>query len=265
MPVSRLGSSGLGLTLLGWSILGLASSAEAWQGRSSARHRQSAGVPHRPVVESAGTHTAAGQADSPAESDSGWEKLHTAVTEHFAAIKDHRAGDLLARGDVAPLGDALKKLGWVPDDWKEVLDDVLPDGDELVRALRTPRGRAFMHKIAAQPGGYDRLDRLRKLPKGSRQLRQLIDTPDGDKLIEYLTTTEGGKALGKQLSRTKDGRGFNDATGRIYTEDDLLKRLEASYRREHGLETSAEPSAGSRPDSGGRRPSSTNSPGIPAT
>ena len=260
MPVSRLGSSGLCLTLLGWSILGLASSAEAWQGRSSARP---AGVPHRPVVESAGTHTASGQSDSPAESDSDWDKLHAAVTEHFAAIKDYRAGDLLARGDVARLGDALKKLGWVPDDWKEVLEDVLPDGDELVRALRTPRGRSFMRKIAAQPGGYDRLDRLRKLPRGSRQLRELIDTPDGDKLIEYLTTTDGGKALGKQLSKTKGGRGFNESTGRIYTEDDLLKRLETSYRRQQGLETSDEPAGEPRPVIPGRRPSSTDSRGNP--
>jgi hypothetical protein len=214
------------------------------------------------VIEAAGARP--GPSDALPESDSDWDKLHAAVTEHFAAIKDYNAGDLLARADVTRLGDALKKLGWVPKDWKDVLEDVLPDGDELVRALRTPQGRSFMRKIAAQPGGYDRLDRLRKLPRGSRQLRELIETRDGDKLIEYLTTTDGGKALGKQLSRTKGGRGFNESTGRIYTEDDLLKRLEATYRREHGLETSAEPATGQRPESGERR-SSTNgrdNPGI---
>ena len=267
MPVSRLRSrSGLCLVLAGTSILALASSAEAWQGRPGVRPGQpTGGTPHRPVLGSTGARPASDQAASPAESDSDWKKLHAAIAEHFAASKDYKAGDLIARGDVARLADALKKLGWVPEDWKDVLEDVLPDGDELVRALRTPRGRNFMRKIAAQPGAYDRLDRLRKLPRGSRQLRELIDTPDGDKLIEYLTTTDGGKALGKQLSQTKGGRGFNEATGRIYTEDDLLKRLEASYRRERGLETSAEPAGGQRPESGGGRPSSTNRPSVPTT
>ena len=261
MLVSRFESSTLRLALLAGAVLVLAGSAEAWQGRSYARHGQPAGS--APMIEPAGARP--GSSDAPAEPGRDWEKLHDAVTEHFAEIKDYSRGDLLARGDVTGLGNPLKKLGWVPDDWKEMLEDVLPDGDELVRALRTPRGRSFMRKIAAQPGGYDRLDRLRKLPQGSRQLRELIGTRDGDKLIEYLTTTDGGKALGKQLSQTKGGRGFNDPTGRIYTEEDLLKRLEASYRREHGLETSAEPAAGPRPMHPGRKPSSTHrrsNPGI---
>jgi hypothetical protein len=179
---------------------------------------------------------------SPADS----EKLHEAVSEHFKANKDYQPGDLITRGDVTKLGDVLKKLGGVPEDWQEILDDVLPDGDELVRALRTPRGRSFMRKVASQPGGYDRLDQLRSLPQGSRRVRELIEAPGGEKLIEYLATTKGGRSLGKQLARSKGGRGFDDPTGRIYTEADLLTRLEASYQQQSGKAPASRPGAGGK-------------------
>ncbi|HUG91553.1 MAG TPA: hypothetical protein VML55_11995 [Planctomycetaceae bacterium] len=159
------------------------------------------------------------------------DDVREVVTEHLAGLKGYEAGDLLARGDVGPLKDKLAPLSGLPEDWQEILDDFLPDNDELVRALRTPRGRAFMRKIARQPGGYDRVDRLRAMPQGMQRLRELIDAPGGEKLIEYLATTAGGKTLGAQLSKAKAGRGFNEPTGRIYTETDLLQRLEAGLKR----------------------------------
>lgn len=241
MPVHRLvHSSLLWLTIAVLLLLAGTSEAMAWQGQRFARDVPRADNSNRlPVIQPsfpAGRRgvvsgsAGAGQATEQGDAASQRKKLEAAVTEHFGRQKDYKPEDLISRGEVEKLGKELAKLEMLPDDWRKVLDAVLPDSDELVRALRTPGGRAFMRKIAGQPGGYDRLDRLRNLPRGPQQLRDLINTPDGDKLVEYLTTTEGGKALGQQLSRSKGGRGFNESTGRIYTEADLLKRLKAEDR-----------------------------------
>jgi hypothetical protein len=230
-----------------------APAAQAFEGRNSAREPARPGRPGSlPVVEPfrsrpprpTRTQPVAITPSTPATLPA-WKDLERAVAEHFATLKDYKSDDILARGDVEPLLAAVKKLGWQPDDWKDILADVLPESDELVRTLRTPRGRVFMRKIGTHPEGYDRLDKLRALPQGREQVRDLVEAPDGYKLIEYMTTTEGGTALGKQLSQTKKGRRFNDPTGRIYTESALLKRLEASYRAARGEEPEApEPAPG---------------------
>ena len=75
---------------------------------------------------------------------------------------------------------------------------------------------------------YDRLDRLSRLPHGQQTVRDLIRGPDGYKMIEYMTTAPGGKELGNQLSNAPQGKDFNAATGRIYTAEKLLLRLEQS-------------------------------------
>ena len=151
------------------------------------------------------------------------------VTEHFAAAKDHRAKDLIARGDVQPLYVLLERAGWKVADQKQIQDSLLSDQHVLVKKLRTSAGKKFMRQVAGDPEVYDRLDRFVRLPRGERMLQDLIDGPDGHKLLDYMTKTQGGKELGKMLSDAPRGRDFNDQTGRIYTVKTLVERLKSSH------------------------------------
>ena len=89
-----------------------------------------------------------------------------------------------------------------------------------------------MRRITTYPNGYDRLYRLAGLSNGRTTVSDLITEPGGYKMIEYLATEKGGSNMGKMLSRAPKGKGFNKSTGRIFTEQQLLDRLRASYTRE---------------------------------
>ena len=173
------------------------------------------------------------------------DEVKATTTAHLAEPSDYQPGDLLSRGDVTRLFPKLAVLGWKVADQREITELLLTDADFLVTQLRTRSGRKFMRRIALLPDGYDRLDRLRGMPGGERQIRELIKSPGGDKLIEYMTTTPQGANLGRSLSRGTGGKGFNKPTPRLYTEQDLIGRLETSYRaevaRREALEKSVRP------------------------
>jgi hypothetical protein len=150
---------------------------------------------------------------------------------HFKAIKDLQAGDLISRDQVEELFEVLARFGWQVADRDEILAQVLSESDPLVKRLRTKAGKKFMRQAAGYPQAYDRLDHLERLSDGRRILDRLIEGPDGYKLIEYLTTSSGGKNMGKMLSEAPGGDKFNKATGRIYTQEQLLDRLKESYTK----------------------------------
>ena len=164
-----------------------------------------------------------------------FDDITKTVKTHFATSRYYQPGDLVTAGNVGRLFTKLernKKGKWKVRDQKEILKQVLPDGDWLARQFSTRYGTKFMRAVAEMPGGYDRVDRMRRMPHGEQQLIDLIRSPDGAKMIEYMTTTDGGKNLGKMLSQGVNGADFNAPTGRIYTEAELLKRLKQSYESE---------------------------------
>lgn len=154
--------------------------------------------------------------------------IEKAVLQHFAAKRDYRPGDMLTRDMASPLIDKLRRLGLPLPDAKQILDSLPTPDSFLAKQFATPGGQRFMRQIASYPGGYDRLDRLSQMPRGEQTVRDLIRGPDGYKMVEYMTTTEGGRELGKMLANSPDGRDFNAPTGRIYTADELLNRIEKS-------------------------------------
>ena len=151
------------------------------------------------------------------------------VLRHFELLPDYRPGDIIARSEVEPLFAQLKWMGWTVADRTHILKMVPADHDYLIRNLRTPSGRRFMRRISSLPNAYDRLERLSRMPHGRQTVHDLINKVGGEEMIEYLTTTSGGKNMGKQLSNSPTGRDFNRPTGRIYTADLLLARLQKSY------------------------------------
>jgi hypothetical protein len=161
-----------------------------------------------------------------------FEKVTDTVEKHFAQNRRYRSGDLLTTSMVESLFRKLEKINWKVADRRDILKMVLSDSDWMARQFSSDRGHDFMRQIADLPGGYDRVDRMRRMPYGQQQIAALIQGPDGSKLFEYMTTTQGGKNMGLMLSQGVNGEDFNQSTGRIYTELDLLKRLKKSYDRE---------------------------------
>jgi hypothetical protein len=166
---------------------------------------------------------------APAQPLPPFDEVTQAVEKHFAQARAYRSGDILTREAVAPLFARLEKIHWKVEDRAEIEQQLLPGSDWMARQFATPSGRAFMRKMADLPHGFDRVDRLRRMPGGERQLADLVRSKDGYKMVEYMTTTRNGKNLGRLLSQAIDGSDFNNPTGRIYTELDLLKRLKKSY------------------------------------
>jgi hypothetical protein len=158
-----------------------------------------------------------------------WETLRDVALQTLASSPAYRSGDLLARSDVTRVCDALRQSGWEPSQRHALHNDALSDTHPLVQQLRTAEGRRFMRRVASIPQGYDRLEHLLDLPDGRKTLAALIRGPDGHKFIAYLAQTPQGANLGHTLSRLPQGGGFNRPTGRIYTQHDLLQRLQQVY------------------------------------
>lgn len=158
-------------------------------------------------------------------------QVEKAVEKHFSTFKKYRKGDLLSQSDVAPVFDALEKLGWKVADREEILKRAPGDRELMVRILRSDPDRAFMRDSQKYPGGYDRIDHLSRLSDAETLLGRLTAGPDGYKMIDYMTTTPWGKTMGEMLSQDPNGQGFNQSTGRIYTEQQLIARLKQSYAK----------------------------------
>ena len=168
------------------------------------------------------------------------EPLQLAPFSEFEAIargslesaKIYKKNDIITRDQVVPILQRFKARGWEIKGSRKFTDRLLSPVDYMVRQLRSKQGLRFMRQINQYDGGYDRLDRLRRMPYGKRRVRELITTPDGYKLIQYMTTTKYGLNLGRQLSKGVNGANFNKPTGRIYTVKSLVEELEKLYKNE---------------------------------
>lgn len=154
------------------------------------------------------------------------------VETHLGSISRYRQGDLLSQSYVEPIFGLLEKRGWKVADRAEILKLVPLDGEEMVVHLRSDPDRVFMRGVERFPGGYDRVDHLSRLSDADLILWRLVAGPDGYKMVEYLTTAPGGTVMGDYLSQAPHGKNFNNRTGRIYTEAQLIARLNESYLRE---------------------------------
>lgn len=161
-----------------------------------------------------------------------WTEVKSITSTQLQRRIGYRSGDILSRGDAKRVLDALKKAGWKINDANAIAGQFLSDNDDLVRQLRSRRGVPFMRKLAGNKQVYDRLDRLRKLPLGRRRIPELINNPGGYTLVLYMVKTPGGRNLGRYLNKTRSANNFNQPTGRLYTEKELLDRLRKSYNAE---------------------------------
>lgn len=168
-------------------------------------------------------------AKQPAKPLPAFKLVEKTVQAHLASIPKYRNGDLLSQSYVEPIFGQLAKHGWKVADQAAILKLVPGDREMMVTKLRSDPNREFMRGVRRYPDGYDRVDHLSRLSDANTLLWRLVAGPDGYKMIQYLTTTPYGANMGEYLSQAPHGKGFNKPTGRIYTEEQLIKRLKQSY------------------------------------
>ena len=161
-----------------------------------------------------------------------FDQVQKLVDRQLATLSDYQPGDIVSQQQVEPIFEQLKQLGWIVRDRAEIMKLVPGDSDFIVRELRGAEGRPFMRQSGKYPLAYDRIDRLSRMIMGEKNVRALIRGPDGYKMIQYMTSTPYGRNMGQMLSQDPHGADFNSPTGRLYTADALLGRLQQSYDAE---------------------------------
>ena len=161
-----------------------------------------------------------------------FDQVQKLVDRQLVALSDYQPGDIVSQQQVEPIFEQLKQLGWAVRDCAEIMKLVPGDSEFIVRELRSAEGRPFMRQSGKYPLAYDRIDRLSRMIMGEKNVRALIRGPDGYKMIQYMTSTPYGRNMGQMLSQDPRGADFNSPTGRLYTADALLGRLQQSYDAE---------------------------------
>jgi hypothetical protein len=161
-----------------------------------------------------------------------FDQVQKLVEKQLGTLADYRPGDIISQQQVAPIFDQLQRLGWTVRDRAEILQLVPGENEFIVRQLRSPEGRTFMRQSNKYPLSFDRIDRLSQMDMGEKNVKAIIRGPDGYKLIQYMTSTPYGRNMGQMLSQDPHGADFNSPTGRLYTADAFLARLQQSYDAE---------------------------------
>ncbi len=175
-----------------------------------------------------------------------WKTVEATVKKTLAKREDYQPQDILSRSDLQKVVAALKLKGWKVSEGQQLVERALPDDDILVQLLRgSKKGLEFMRGSAKYDLAYDRLDRMIRFYGGVLTIKQLIKGPDGYKMVQYFTETAyRGNCIVDILPRGENGqlpssKGFNEPTGKIYTEKMLLTELKELYKRQFPLPKAA--------------------------
>lgn len=172
---------------------------------------------------------------APAQEPLSPAELRTIVARHLPARYAYRSGDLICRRDVEPIFNELLARGIEPTgDREEMYAGLLPESDYLVKLLRGPQGRLFMRRAQELPGAYDFLDRLSWFPAGRETLYHLVHSKEGFTQLQAMLAPSGHAQTEAAFGDEPRAQNLFLPTGRIYTEHDLLRRLEAIHARPTG-------------------------------
>ena len=164
-----------------------------------------------------------------------WDKSAAIVTSTLATRQGYRPGDLISQTDVKGVLAALKDAGWEVAEPSKLLELTLEDSNFLVRQARSQAGTKFLRGVAGDKLPLDRLDRLSRMPGGQNLVQTIIQLPDGQKLMGKHPTPGLGD-LTELLPKGANGltpveKDFDQPTGRIYTESELLAELQERWKK----------------------------------
>ena len=157
-------------------------------------------------------------------------KLQAVVNQILSQTEGYKSGDLISQTEVENVLKVLIEGGVKipPDVQRNIIGQTLPSSSSLIKELNSDRGRAFA-KQAANPMLYDQLDRITRQQGGALLVHDMIRLPDGYRYARK-TTPQGAINMRELLPKTASGNAiskqtFEQPTGRIYTEADLVKAL----------------------------------------
>ncbi|MHB8953327.1 MAG: hypothetical protein ACYC4U_10195 [Pirellulaceae bacterium] len=165
-------------------------------------------------------------------------QIQQVVTAYFGDQAKYRPGNLISQSDAGAILKKLGEIGWQPLDQDQILADALPDSHPLVSLARSKEGKKFMEKVSGFDLIYDRMDRLSNVSGGQRMLEALVRLPDGEKYAQPKKQLPNGvpdflSLLPKNATgRVRTVKDYDKSTGRIYTEADLMRRLNRSWQGE---------------------------------
>ncbi len=156
------------------------------------------------------------------------------VQKELATRDGYESGDLVTRKDVQRVLKAISAAGWTPKDQKQLLEDTLGEDAALAGILGSRSGTSFMRKVKTEQMIYDRMDRVSRVSGGQRMLQDIVKLPDGEKLAKR-QRPHGVPGFLDLLPKKTSGKvrsikDYDEPTGRIYTEEQLLERLQISYQ-----------------------------------
>ncbi|MDP7020596.1 MAG: hypothetical protein QGG36_32650 [Pirellulaceae bacterium] len=165
-----------------------------------------------------------------------WRHIEEFVHRYLDGLSDYKKGDLLSQGHVAKMTAHMKKMGWRVREEKRLFKDTLPDSHFLVQQLHTRHGHRFMRNVQRHPQIYSKLERISSAHGGRALVRDLLKLPDAAKYANP-NRARGVPQMKDFLpkhgnSRQPQIRDYNKPTGKIYTEDQLLKRLKEMHQRD---------------------------------
>jgi hypothetical protein len=154
-------------------------------------------------------------------------ELRGLIQTELARNHYYKPGYLLSRSDAANVFDALRAKGFdLSDDAESLYEEFLAENSPLVKLLKSPDGRDFMQKIAADPTAYDRLERLSWSLDGRFLIEDWINAKDGVKKFQALRTKEQLAKVSRELAEDAHTADFALPTGRIHTADQFFARLD---------------------------------------
>lgn len=162
--------------------------------------------------------------------------VQNVIDSHLAEEKGRKPTDLITQSHATAIFKKLEAINWKVSEQQAILANMLPDSHLLPHLFRSETGRKFMQKVGSEDTIYDRLDRISQQNGGKELLQAIIKLPDADKyakkkpaqgvpnLVDFLPKDASGQ--------TRKIKNYDYPTGRIYTRDQLARRLEQSHQRD---------------------------------
>jgi len=150
------------------------------------------------------------------------------ISELLAQTKGYQKGDPLTWEIVSPVIQKLRKAGMqLPPD-SELQKKFLNENDPFYRMLSSNDGRRFFRDLSQSPASIDRAERYLSFKNGRKELSFIMSRKGGAELFTDMVNTQNGRSTARMMCRDSKSCEFNQSTGKIYLESQLISFLKKS-------------------------------------
>lgn len=147
------------------------------------------------------------------------------VSEMLAQTKGYQAGDPLTWEMVSPVIEKLREQGLSLPKNSELQPIFLSEGDIFYKMVSTRKGQSFFKDLSKSPASIDRAERYLSLPNGQKELQFIMTRQGGAEFFTDMVSNQNGRATARMISSSSGVRKFDQPTGKIYLESQLMDYL----------------------------------------